>query len=325
MLRRPTGIIIMLLALFAVTTVAGGLAGHGWGFEHVRGRFMLPLAGVALIMLAIAGDRRWITAITTEGAAIIAGLWGLNYTRLLWKWGGDASVTEMAITAVLALGCIAAAVLFFRARPQATPEEWFRGSAIFGAGLWIVGLRHGPGSRAGLGLAAVMLSTALLVGMFETVQQAPAIGRGLMQVMDDPQLETIRDWDGTIPGIAGPPRPDAGPEAEGPLMTVDHDPVVDLDPLGIFTPPARSRPAAADAARAPSPADADPAAASDTADASEPRGPAPRTGTPMPDRHALPLRPAPSPPAERVQPPATNAASPADRRDTRVTPSRHRS
>ncbi|MHC4810061.1 MAG: hypothetical protein ACYTEV_06815, partial [Planctomycetota bacterium] len=282
-----------------------------------------------------AGDRRWITAITTEGAAIIAGLWGLNYARLLWKWGGDASIIEMVGTAVLAVGCIAASVLFIRARPQATAEEWFRGSAIFGAGLWIVGLRHGPGSRAGLGLAAVMLSTALLVGMFETVQQAPAIGRGLMQVMDDPQLETLREWDGTIPGIAGPPRPDSETGTDAPVMTADVAGPADLDPLGIFTPSARSRPAAADAVsdREPSTADdgnddgrEDGRDAAETAtDAANTGGVAPRTGVPMPERHPRPDRSAPQPSAERIEPPAKNAASPADRRDRRVTPSRHRS
>ncbi len=123
MLRRPTGIIILLLALFGLTTIAGGLAGGQWGFEHVRGRSMLPLAGVALILLAIAGDRRWITAVTTEGAAIISAVWGLNYARLLLKWGGDASATDLVITAVLGLGCIAASVLFIRARPQTTPRR----------------------------------------------------------------------------------------------------------------------------------------------------------------------------------------------------------
>lgn len=319
MLRRPTGIIILLLALFGLTTIAGGLAGGQWGFEHVRGRSMLPLAGVALILLAIAGDRRWITAVTTEGAAIISAVWGLNYARLLLKWGGDASATDLVITAVLGLGCIAASVLFIRARPQTTPEDWFRGSAICGAGLWIVGLRHGPGSRAGLGLAALMLSTALLVGMFETVQRAPAIGRSLLEVMDDPQLRTIRGWDGTIPGVASPP---ASPAPAPPSTIATAGEETDLDPLGIFGVIRRAEETGDIAESTAVPAE--PAEAVETSRATT-GGIPPRTGIPMPNRVPMPPRPTPTPGAERIEPAPASPEIPSPRQGRAVTPSRHRS
>ncbi len=320
MLRRPTGIIILLLAVFGLTTVAGGLATGDWGFEHVRGRSMLPLAGVALILLAIAGDRRWITAITTEGAAIVSMLWGLNYARLLLKWGGDAATADLVITAVLALGCIAAGVLFILARPRATAEDWFRGSAIFGAGLWIVGLRHGPGSRAGLGLAALLLSTALLLGMFETVQRAPAIGRSLLEVMDDPELRTIRRWNGTIPGISSAPAPTPTPDpSPSTLASTARD--GDLDPMGILG-GARGEASVSDDGTddrsESSPNAAGPAEATTV-------GVPPRTGIPMPDRRPRPSRPLPTPGAERIEPDPANPVIPADREGTRVTPSRQRS
>lgn len=323
MLRRPTGIIILLLALFAVTTVARGLATGEWGFEHVRGRSILPMTGVALILLAIAGDRRWITAITAEGAAIVSGLWGLNYARLLLKWGGDATTVDVVITVVLGLGSIAAAVLFILARPRATTEDWFRGSAIFGAGLWIVGLRHGPGSRAGLGLAALLVSTALLVGMFETVQRAPAIGRSLLEVIDDPELRTIREWDGTIPGIgsasaAAAPDPTTDPSPNSLASTARDG---DLDPMGIL---GRSR---GDGSESHDDTDERPESSPNAAGPTEPTtgGVPPRTGIPAPDHRSSPSRPLPTPGAERVGPAPANPVIPAGREDTRVTPSRQRS
>jgi hypothetical protein len=181
MFRHPAGVLILVFAMLFLATGLGGAITGEWGLDHVRGRMLMPGIAIALILLTVAGPRRGVVAVIAEAAAVLSVLLALNYARLIHKWAGDGVPIEQAFAAALSTGFLVAAVLFWRSRPAAEEGDWHRGSAIFGAMLWMAGLRSGPGSRAGLGLALVVLSASLVVGMFEKVQRAEALGRTAYQ------------------------------------------------------------------------------------------------------------------------------------------------
>ncbi len=258
MLRHPAGILILVVAVHAIATVAESMATGVWSVDRIRGWILLPALVGGIAAAAAAGSRRGPLALVAEIWALIAALAAANHLRLVHKWSGDDLTIQQGVSASLALTLVLAAALLWRSRPRAEEGDWHRPLALVGVLFVLAGMRGSPATRRGLGLAAVVFGTGLMMTGLQTAEKAEAFGRRVLDLPADRPIAPPRSGplggtgDRTEPSTPSWAVPDASPTPSDASQTPPPDrPVGDEGREDAASPPPSSTEDAERGARAP--------------------------------------------------------------------------